>query len=236
MISIIIIFFQIIGVFFQTLKIGKKTFSKQSVEGVNFYTLALNAFALLSLILYEYIHKKSKLFTFYSIVGFILFYLSCSFLIKYEKDTNKNCKEKMAITIALIPAALFISLATIGNTKYSNYLGIAMGYIIGLSFIPFLIHVIKKGNAGVSVMFLVFTLITNSLLAYISIGNMPFLIGMILLAMIKYTILIIIYKQVKKEKGDDFIKTPKNMRLIIICSPFITIAAIGLVKTFVTIL
>ena len=48
---ILIIIFQIIGVLFQTLKIGRKTLSKQSVEGVNFYTLAINAFALCSLIL-----------------------------------------------------------------------------------------------------------------------------------------------------------------------------------------
>ena len=149
---------------------------------------------------------------------------------------GKNWKEKMGITIGLIPAALLISLTTIGSSKYSNYLGVIMGYIIGLSIIPFLIQIIKKGNTGVSVMFLAITIITNSLLAYISIGNIPFLIGMILLAIIKYIILIIIYKQVQKEKGDDSIKTPKNMRLILICLPFITIAAIGLVKTFVAII
>ena len=227
MLTIIIVVFQLIAILLQTIKILQKNINKKPIDGTNFWTFALNAFSLLALIGYQYKYKKSWIFTSYCIIAFVLFYLSTIFIVKARKEEGEEWKIKAGLTGGLVGLAILLTLLTIQSKYYSELLSNTFGFVIGFSFIPYLIHIIKKGNKGTSVPFLALTTISNGIFAYVTYGiNTPLFIGMLLLAISKIISMIIITIQSKKYKGDSFIKTEKGMKITLSLTPIIFITII----------
>ena len=211
---------QIIAYLIQTIKIvNKATENKEdALKGVSFYAFSLGIIFLVPGIFYEFIYKDSKLYGWFYLLCYILGFI-CSYFIIYSNklQTNSNkWKVQSFISAIFFITGLGITFGTFTVEKIIYYVSVLASIGFGLTVLPLTITIFKKGDNGISVLFLTLTLISNIILAKITMKKdlLIFLI-MSISAILKFMCIIRIYLNTLKKQGDSKLKTKKNMEIII---------------------
>ena len=210
MIMWFIILFQCVAVIFQTVKISKAIAYKKpfGLNGISFWAFAFWSFFIIPGIIWEMFQQKSVSVSFYYIVSLIGFFIPCTILIiiyyknlgysKLEKKGEKDdrilrkkiihpdeWKKYIAIFISLIISSCLLTYYFYKKTYSFKLISQLSSIGVGLCFLPFTIHLFKFGDKGISILFLVLTLIGNITLLVGALGRNTVLV----LLMMVYIIL-----------------------------------------------
>ena len=178
--------FESVAVIIQTTKMGKviKDKTPYGLNGVSFLAFALWNFFIIPGVIWQVFHKKDFGVSLLYLVSFLGFFIPCTILIiLYQKNrgyiTNKNkskedphitkskeisqneWKKSIGIFVGLIICSIVITAVTYPKTKLFREIALISSAGVGLCFLPFTIHLFRYGDKGVSVLFLVLTLIGN---------------------------------------------------------------------------
>jgi hypothetical protein len=191
-----IILFQCVAVLLQTAKISKAIAHKKpyGLNGISFWAFAFWTFFIIPGIVWEIFKKKSISVSFYYLISTIGFFIPCTILIiiyyknlGYVNDLDSNKKDdhilekkKIApdewkkytgIFVGLTIASCLLTYLIYTKTKYFGIMSQLSSIGVGLCFLPFTIHLFKYGDQGISILFLVLTLIGNVALMVGALGN-----------------------------------------------------------------
>lgn len=170
----IIILVQQAALFEQTSKIIIKSREPQGIRGISFIAFILFTFFCIPPTFSLILEKKSYSSIFLFISSIIAFVINCGFIIKYNKEEYKDdryIKDSIAFSVLTFAGVVISILLTKYSRKLLKYFSLLSSFAIGLCFIPFTVRIYRKGDRGVSAIFIAVTLIANIVLF---IGNLGF--------------------------------------------------------------
>lgn len=177
--------FESAALLIQTTKMGKAIKDKKpyGLNGVSFWAFALWTFFVIPGVVWQVFHKKEFGASLLYVVSLFGFFIPCTILIilyqknkGYVKDdlthedpritkskviSKNEWKRNIGIFIGLTIISIVITAVTYPNTKLFREIALISSVGVGLCFLPFTIHLFRYGDKGVSVLFLVLTLIGN---------------------------------------------------------------------------
>lgn len=236
----IIILFEIGALFKQTGKIIIKSKEKHGLTGVSFIAFILFTFFCIPPTFSLILEKKSYSSIFLFAASVVAFVLNCSFLIKFDKNEHNNnsyIKNSIAFSVLTFSSFLISILLTKYSRKILKYFSLLSSFAIGLCFIPFTVRIYRKGDRGVSSIFIAITLIANIVLFLGSLGyNNILAAAMSLYIIFKSMCLARILHYSKKYKNQNHIKHDPNDKTLKYKTVKTLIYCVGFVSFGLTIL
>jgi hypothetical protein len=177
--------FESAALLIQTSKMGRAIKDKKpyGLNGISFWAFAFWTFFIIPGVVWQVFHKKDFGASLLYVVSLFGFFIPCTILIiLYQKnqgyvkdDTSKEdphitkskeispneWKRSMGIFIGLTIISIVITAVTYPKTKLFREIALISSVGVGLCFLPFTIHIFRYGDKGVSILFLVLTLIGN---------------------------------------------------------------------------
>lgn len=185
-ITLLFIFiFESAALLIQTAKMGKAITDKKpyGLNGVSFWAFAFWTFFVIPGVVWQVFHKRKFGPSLLYLVSLFGFFIPCTILIiiyqknlaytkqetkkdnphilDYKKIGANEWKRNIGIYVALIVISIVITATTYANNNVFRVIALLSSVGVGLCFLPFTIHLFRYGDNGVSVLFLVLTLIGN---------------------------------------------------------------------------
>ena len=243
--SFLITMVNIVAMIIQLVKVFKKYKEKDGLKGLSYWAFCLVSVFVVISTLYL-IKLRKKFYYLYYFVSVSFFILIAIMIMVYEKsDKSTNKEQELANRNIIIYVVLMVSVIIFGavsyskgSVKYWTILAFISGLGIGLCSIPYVMHVYKYGDSGISFLFLVLTLMAD-IVVFISaiLTRTITIIVTMLIYFVTKTMVIIRMIQLSKENEDtnddkkNELSSKTMINFVIIFSCIAVVLIVGLLLT-----